>query len=166
MGGLGFCSQILGYGSLYHVSHFSRPHQKKWPSAESSSTSVTVASPTLSSTDLMTLPVAGSLTVRTCARHISLSPTLTPALLPTLIMSVLPLASATKPEWRSRGGSWPLLRPVCSPVSVDRLVHGFTKNRVGKIAAAHVQTAGSAARPATTTAPTSDVCALWILQGR
>src|SRR5208282_1681290 len=66
--------------------------------AESSSTSVTVASPTLSSTDLITLPVAGSFTTRTWRVTVSLSPTFTPAFLPTLIMSVFPVASATSPE--------------------------------------------------------------------
>src|SRR5579871_4905135 len=65
--------------------------------AESSSTSVTVAEPTLSVMDLMTLPVAGSFKTRTGRLTSRMSPTFTPAFLPTLRMSVLPLTSATRP---------------------------------------------------------------------
>src|SRR3974377_2171288 len=76
---------------------FAGPDPENDAVAESASTSVTVASPTLSSTDLITFPVAGSLITRTCLVTFSLSPTFTPAFDPTFMMMVVPLTSATKP---------------------------------------------------------------------
>src|SRR5277367_7110981 len=64
---------------------------------ESSSASVTVAEPTLSSTDLITFPVAGSFTVRTCRLTTNTSPTCTPDFFPTFRISVFPETSATNP---------------------------------------------------------------------
>src|SRR3981189_2757678 len=64
---------------------------------ESSSTSVTVAWPILSVTALITFPVVGSFTTRTCRLISSMSPTFTPAFLPTFRISVVPDTSATTP---------------------------------------------------------------------
>ena len=58
------------------------------PTAEPASTSVIVTVPTASSMLRRTLPVAGSRTSRTLRLTASLSPTLTPAFDPTLMMRV------------------------------------------------------------------------------
>src|SRR5271170_1594031 len=90
--------------------------------AESSSTSVTVASPTLSSTDFITLPVVGSFTTRTCRETVSLSPTFTPAFLPTLMINVFPVASATNPETTSvRAGIFSASSSSFAPTSSTAL---------------------------------------------
>src|SRR6185437_5213738 len=65
--------------------------------AESASISVTVPSPTLLLTVLITFPVVGSLIWRSGRLISNLSPTLNPVLLPTLMISVFPLTSATMP---------------------------------------------------------------------
>src|SRR5580692_8946602 len=90
-------SRKLNYGVFTMSPTFAPPAPVKVAVAESSSTSVTVASPILSTTALITLPVAGSFTVRTGRLTSSLSPTFTPPFLPTLIISVLPVTSATNP---------------------------------------------------------------------
>src|SRR5579862_9064628 len=67
--------------------------------AVSESTSVTVAMPSWLVTVLITLPVVGSLTVRTGRLMAMVSPTRTPTLLPMFRMRVAPLTSATSPEY-------------------------------------------------------------------
>src|SRR6516162_1377890 len=101
---------------------FAEPEPLKVPVAESLSASVTVISPTLSSTDLMTLPVAGSFTTRTCREIVSLSPTFTPAFFPTLTISVLPETSATRPFTSSLiVGTFSTAESSCVPVSSTAL---------------------------------------------
>src|SRR5580704_153800 len=89
---------------------------------ESSSASVTVAEPTLSSTDLITFPVAGSFTVRTCRLTSSTSPTCTPDFFPTFRISVFPETSATNPFTISFSlGIFPAASSSCVPVSSTAL---------------------------------------------
>src|SRR5579863_1307403 len=74
------------------------PDPLKVPTAKDSSTSVIVKSPSLFTTLRRTLPVAGSLMSLTFLDKARWSPTLTPALLPTLMVMLFAETSATRPS--------------------------------------------------------------------
>src|SRR6202030_358811 len=79
---------------------------------------VAVPLPILSVMAFDTLPVAGSFTVRTCRLISRVSPTFSPVLLPTLIISVFPLTSATSPDTETfTVGRFPAAVSSCVAVS-------------------------------------------------
>src|ERR1035437_6237530 len=92
------------------------------PTAEDSSTSVTLRVPTASTTLRMTLPVAGSVTLRTLRLTAKVSPTFTPSLEPTLTMMVPSgEASATRPS---------ILTTLTGPVGSDAGWHHHRQCRL------------------------------------
>src|SRR6202000_1231841 len=102
--GHGFRRALVFYcGRLTASPTLGAPAPSNFPTAEPLSTLVTVSMPMGESMVRSTLPLAGSLTVRTTRVIASLSPTFTPAAEPTLTMISPPDASATRPSMGAGG---------------------------------------------------------------